>query len=433
MKSFATSLLLAASIATPAPAQTASDWLELLSPDRFLRMLIQSGVIALRTQVGISYEGLTVDAPGGRAAMTDVELWPAADWDDGHLCQVLIDRVNLIGTSWTALEEWRLKVEASGVEMTPQCLPPDARPELRMFGLDSLAIPLVTIDATYEVGSAETQVLASAFVDGFAVATLDAEFSYVSFREEELGDDVLPVMLLSSARLVLQNRGVWDTARTLLPPPLTAPETGADTLAAMMQGVFSDFENGYDAASAEAAVAALVASAKQTWPRFLNNPDTLVLETDIPEGEAVFLDFDAYDISPIPLIETVRPRMALASTRTASALPVDLLRVALSEDHSGLAPAERRSAGLALLTGVGAPRDIKRGAELLSDPAETGDPDLAFALGKALADSDPSQAYRWATGRQCCKNTRSCGPSRPAGANHRPRCRPATAEREWHG
>ena len=74
----------------------------------------------------------------------------------------------------------------------------------------------------------------------------------------------------------------------------------------------------------------------------------------------MFLDFDAYGVSLMPLIESARPRLALASSRTAAALPINLLRVALSEDLSGLSPDDRRRAGLALLTGVGAPRDIAR-------------------------------------------------------------------------
>jgi hypothetical protein len=396
MRRTATALLLVAGFTGPAAAQTAADWLELLSPDRILRVFIQSGVVALRTQVGISYEGLTVDAHAGRAAMTDVEIWPAVEWEDGHLCQILIDRVNLIGTPWTALEDWRLKIEASGVTLSPQCLPPEARPQMRMFGLNGLAVPLVTMDATYELGSAETQVLASAFVGGFAVATLDADFSYVSFREGEFDDDMLPVLLLSSARMTIQNRGAWDSARSMLPPPLTDADTGSATLGAMLQGMLADYDSGFDPVAAEAAVADLIASATATWPKFLANPDTLVLETGIPEGESVFLNFDAYEAGPVPLIEAVRPTLALANSRTTSVLPVDLLGVALSEDPSSLSAEDRRRVGLALLTGIGAPRNIAVGASLLSGLAEEGDPDLALVLGEALSGSDPSEAYRWA-------------------------------------
>jgi TPR repeat protein len=81
-------------------------------------------------------------------------------------------------------------------------------------------------------------------------------------------------------------------------------------------------------------------------------------------------------------------------------VPRAALRAALeavqSGTTSGLAPGARLDVGRALVTGIGAPRDIAAGVALLEGLAGTGDADAAALLAEALEPRDPEAAYGWA-------------------------------------
>ncbi|MCG6901786.1 MAG: hypothetical protein LJE68_03810, partial [Rhodobacter sp.] len=127
---------------------------------------------------------------------------------------------------------------------------------------------------------------------------------------------------------------------------------------------------------------------------FLASPETLVLETGI-EGDE-FLDFDAMDGDLSVVFDTLRPRLALAAARRNDILPVALLQQALGEDAAQLSIEDRKRLGIALVTGVGAPRNSAVGTMLLGDLARGGDGDAAAAMAGALEHRAPEDAYRWA-------------------------------------
>lgn len=141
------------------------------------------------------------------------------------------------------------------------------------------------------------------------------------------------------------------------------------------------------------AQAALLSSLSASWAAFVQDPQALVVETRI-DGD-VYLDFDLFQEDPGEIFETLMPRVALAPASRSEILPVDLLSAALS-GGADLSDAERLTVGTALLTGVGAPRNIAAGEALLSALAEADNGDAATALAEALEHLAPERAYRFA-------------------------------------
>ncbi len=384
----------------PAPAAAAESpgWLDLLSPERFVQTMAQTGIMALRTVVDIKYGALSVDLLNGRVTLTDLEIWPLPEWDPDAECRIAVDRLTLRTNAFDEPERLRLRLDAAGATAPGICLPPDTRWMLAAAGLEGLDVPVLAVDVDYRVPGAEAAVSALATVEGLASATLTADFSYLWLDARVDPDDPEPVVFLDHARLAVENLGGWAVAAAQLPPPFTDPATATMVVPGMIGQMIgeanreADPEAAGDPSALSPAQRAFLDSVAETWPAFLAAPGTLVLETQVAGGG--YLDLVAFERDPREVFETLRPVLATAPVRRPDVLPAELLARALT-DAAGLSAEERRRAGLALARGAGAPRNLAAARDLLSDLA-TEDGEAALALSDALAASAPEDAYRWA-------------------------------------
>lgn len=382
-------------------------WLDLLRPEMLVQRVMQIGLMGLRSQVDLQYGDMSVDLRLGKVSITDIDAWPFFDWDTNGGCQVSVDRLELRSAAIDTPDQMRFKLQASGLTATADCLPPDSRPPLGMVGLTDLALPRVTLDMVYDIPSAGADMVVFAEIAEALALTLTADFSYLWFDASENPDNPDPVAYLESAALVLENRGAWQALSAQLPPPFTDPAQGGMVLSGLVGQALGQMNR--DAAGPEAegdtsalgeAQMALVDSVAATWPAFLENPSTLVLETGLEEGQDTYLDFPYYEDHPDQLFEDLRPTLTLAPAAARRALPVALVSAAreavASGDTSGIGADDLRSVGLALLTGDGAPRDRATGRAILAPMAEAGDGGAALALSEALEASEPELAYQYA-------------------------------------
>lgn len=393
-------VLIAAALPCAATAQSQPSFWDLISPERILRSVAQSAIMALRTQMDITYSDMAIDLAAGRVALTDVRVWPLPEWDANGDCEIAIDRLTLRTAALDEADRLRFKLQASGVSAPAVCLPQEPRGALAMAGLDGLEMPRLTIDLNYDMRASDAAVQVFATVTDVATATLTADIAYISVDGRYDMEDPEPVVFLDDASLVIENLGIWNVLQGMAPPEFTNPASAAlvaegaigGMLAGANRGAAPDGRQGDPSALTEAQ-AAFVQSIATTWPAFLVNPDTIVIETNI-DGN-VYLDFALFE-DPRYVFDKLRPVLALAPTSAGRILPAEMLRQAMGGDVGALSDQQRRSLGLALMTGAGAPRNIEAGMALLSALAEAGDGEAAMALSDALAVRAPEDAYLWA-------------------------------------
>jgi hypothetical protein len=282
------------------------------------------------------------------------------------------------------------------VSFPDSCLPEEARQPLAMAGLSQIEVPRLTVDADYGFPKSDAVVRLYADVIGAAAIDITANMSYVWFDGRDDIEEPMPVVFLDSATVAIENKGLWEAMSGMLPPPLTGEGAPLFIEGALGQGLIQlNGESGDEDTSLTDEQRAFIGSIVDTWPAFLATPDTLVLETGI-DGN-IFIDFEGIGDDPRLLFADLRPTVSLAPSRAQQALPVALINSVLNPVADTVVSVEdKKRAGLALLNGVGAPRNLQKGYDLLADLAQGGDGEAAMAISNALADRVPAEAYGFA-------------------------------------
>lgn len=399
-----------------ASAQAEASFWDLLKPEYIAQRILQTGIMALRTQVDLKYGDMAVDIANGQVALNDVQIWPAPPWDEDGACQVTIDRLVLRAAPLNRPDLIRLKMQGWGVTAGDVCLPPEPRGAMGMAGLSEIAVPQVTLDLEYDIAQAEADVHVYTQLDGLAALDVTADFSYLWINGREDMEEPEPVAYLRNATLTVENLGLFEAAKGQLPPPFTDPAQAGGIVQGMLSGAISDMNRtaarrkGIEDLPTDGAEAApegdpgaltdaqtnFVDSVTTALPAFLENPGKLVLETGFDRQNDVRLNLKDYEGDPGQIFADLQPRLALTSASARAALSAALVEQALGDQAASLGDSERESVGLALLSGTGAPRDVETGIALLSPLAEAGNGKAALALSGALEQRDPPQAYRWA-------------------------------------
>ncbi|EKE45020.1 fructose-bisphosphate aldolase [Oceaniovalibus guishaninsula JLT2003] len=368
-------------------------WAELLAPDRVAQQLIQTGIVALRSQVDLTYSALAVDLRAGTATLTDVSLRPPLDHADAEDCRIAADRLVLRTGGFARPDRLRARIEAGGVTVPLTCLPPPARVLPETMDLGPLFVPRLAVDLDYDLPSASADATLFAQIDGVAAIEASADFAYVSVRDGSDDPEAEPDLVadLSSGSIRIENLGGWDMARQFLPPAFADDATGAATLGAVLRQGLTELNAG---APLNAAQQDFADSVTAIWPQFLDDPRSMVVETGFDPAESRRLDFAAYERDPRRAFDDLEPLADLAPRQARAAIPADLLRQALGDGAAALSPEDRLRVGRALATGTGAPRNLAAAIALLSGPEAGTDGETALLLAEALAKEDAAAAYR---------------------------------------
>jgi len=376
-------------------AQGRVSWFDLITPERIVQSALQTGIMMLRTQMDLKYGDMSVNLTTGRVTLTDVKMWPLPEWDENGDCEVSIRRLTLRSGAIDQLDRLRIKAQVSGASAPASCLPLDARQGLAMAGVDGLEMPRMTIDVDYGIPGSDATARMFGVIENVAAVDLTAKFAYVWVDGRDDMEDPNPVVFLSNAALTVENRGVWEAVKAQLPPPMTDPASAGPFVEGALSGVLADMNRGGDSsAGPSASQSAFLASVVSAWPAFLAAPQRLVLETGF-SGDT-FLDFEAMEDDPRAAFDTLMPRLSLAPAHVSDMLPVALIAQAMGSEAASLPEADRRTAGIAMVTGTGAPRNLDAGIELLMPLARAGDGTAALVLSEALETRAPEDAYRWA-------------------------------------
>jgi hypothetical protein len=403
----AAALSLALALALPAPAAATETAPAARGPtlEHLLTMVAQMYVMALRTQMDIKYAELTRDILRARVTLTDVQVWPLPDWDQGALCQVSIDRLSLRGAPLDEVGRPRFRVQAEEIWAGLSCLPPELRRIADGAGLRYVHAPGILADLVLDIPSGIATVSAHATVEGVASVSLDVSLKvtptvlggYLAYSEQLLMGapfrELMDNVIVFHAQLRADDLGLSDILSETM-PEVADPATGMLLVPGMVRGWIVEMNRAADPTRRgnefSPAQRAFLDSVSGAWAAFLAEPGTLVLETQ--GWGSIHVDDVLAD--PRQLYEVLRPVLATAPLRRTDLLPAELLRQALTQPDR-LDRDARRRAGIALARGEGAPRNVAAARGLLGDLALT-DGEAALALADAVAFQSPGEAYLWA-------------------------------------
>lgn len=397
MTARAAALVASLALAGPSAAQDHAGlgWGDLIAPDRLAQIAAQYAIQALRTQVDLKYGDLAISLATGRLSLTDIRVWPFPDWDQQANCVVRIDRLAIRLSPPSRLDRNDLVVDAYGVDAPLVCLPPELRMGLLAAGRDRLSFGHASVDFSFRIPESSADLHLVLDLDGIASVTLDAAFSYLSVYARGGPENSYPVAYLASAALTVADRGGWVPLSAALPPVLVDPQDGPDALAGRISAMLADRFLDPGQAPDSHAAAPLIDSIAAAWGHFLERPTALTLLTGFDPKRPVFLDFEYYAERPFEAFADLEPLIVYGRKPVTAGLDRALVESVLDAPDAA-SHEQRRSVGLALLRGEGAPRSVSHALALLAPLTEAGDASVALALALALEPTEPEQAYRLA-------------------------------------
>lgn len=392
MRHLAAAALLSALALSSAAARERPTLWSLLDPDLIAQRILQGGVMVARNFADVTYGGMSVDLALGGVTVTDIEIWPFAGRRGGRDCVVGVDRMTLRTAAVDIPEKGRVAVDFDGLSVALPCLPPELRVTAVALGTDTLNVPRAGLQVDYDVPSAAADLRLHVGVERLAFIDLSAEFAYFFMAASDFSDRGATIYL-DEARLTLEDAGLYNLMRVSLPARATDPDTARE----FAEGAAVEFLTGLNFESAgggtglNRAQRDFAASFGDAWEGFVADPRVLVLESGNPPR--TLIDFEEITADPRAFFEALGPRASSASEAARTALPVEMLRIAVDGDPESLSAEARLAVGRAFVTGVGAPRNPRVGLPILEDLASGGDGEASLLIAEALATERPADAY----------------------------------------
>lgn len=375
---------LAISVA-PATAQDEVALADIFDLNTITRVLIDMGVLALRSQVDVTYEGVSVSRGGNEISLVGVNLYPVMVWDINGLCEIEIARLDMSNAG--TLGESKIHLEAIGTRVTPACLPPEALELVAATGYEMIAVDRLFVDFDFDVGSSALDVAGHLALRDAAVIDVAASFDYFWFRDTGYGEPD-PAMLLSSAVVSIEDLGLLDRVKPMVPPGQFDLATAGQMITQQLENALS--QGGFAPVTPDGS--AFAAAAGEAVGAFLNDGAGRISVTVRPD-EPIWIGPDSFG-GPGDMIAAFSPSIT-AGEAPGAADRIDPELLALVLGGGAASPDDMRRTGLALLNGVGAPYAPAAGRSILASlPGD--DPEIALALARSFATSDEEAAYGYA-------------------------------------
>lgn len=361
------------------------------------RVAVQYGILMLRSFVELTYDDIAIESGTGDVILSGLRVYPVLGEDPERACVVTIDGLRMADA--TSLETLGSAIALRGVTIPPACLPPPAAATLTAFGYDGVTVDHAAIDIDYHVPSSAAGLVVTGSVAGAADVTLSADFDYLWFRlplgtpddPEAAAASAVPVARLAGAELVVENRGLWQALE-----PMVAQQLGGDLSRApqLVQGALTATLSEGGTRSLTPRETAFVRNLAAEVGRFVQDGDRIVLTAE-PESGSVALT-EALIEAPGALVAALNPLVsAVPAAYRRMIAPADLSAALAGGD--GLDAATRLRVGEALITGVGAPRAVASGRQLLAPLADGWNAEAALLMARADRHAgDAKAAYTMA-------------------------------------
>lgn len=332
-------------------------------------------VMTLRSFVDVTYDQISVEPGTNQVVISGMTLYPELPWDPDAACEVTVERLS--SSDVLSFETLQTGLELSGVGVGAACLDPQVAGMLGSFGYDGVTVEHASLSLAYNLPDSSAQLEINASVKDAADVSVAADFDYLWFRIPLEGyGDPIPVAQLAQAEISIENKGVWERVE-----PMVGAQMGDLNAIPMMAGqmIPQALAGG---GSPSPAVVALAENVQTELARFLTDKDRLVV-TAAPEG-GVWLDETIFD-DPNNMIDALQPKLSAATSALRSIVPPAEMAAALA-DGANPDDATRMKIGKALLTGIGAPRSVEDGGEMLIPLARNWNGEAAALVADAAGD-----------------------------------------------
>lgn len=380
-------------------------WGELLGPERLARGIANYATLAVRTGFDFTYENIDIDIRNSEVTLSEAHLRPFPDGHPRAACEVEVARLTLAGVPLANLDQTMATVMAEGARLSLDCLPPEALPFVAAAGLDSISTDLLRAHIVYDMPSGGAAIELEADFPGLVALNARGEFEYIGmalntpffalYAEDPYATyygGPSPYADLSEVEVTLEDQGLWDVAQRMLPPDTLKPDTLAFAVSKGLSDMLTDTNGGVPLNAAQRRIVQQAADVARGLP---DGPREVVL-TMMAEGGALRLGDKLGYMPPTEILAALNPNLRLGLVDQARMIPVADLAQAQA-GGAGLSDEARERIGLALLDGVGAPRDVVLASELL-EPLAASDASggLAMRMAEALAPVNPERAYQMA-------------------------------------
>ena len=359
-------------ITIPATAQSSSDAQSVMA--LLQRLSSHYSILLMRSFVDVTYDQLTVEPGTNNIVITGLKVYPELEWDPDALCEVTVARAT--SADILSFETLGSSIEMSGVNVPAACFDPEVAGMMGSFGYDGLTSDNMSIGLSYNLPDSSADLTINASVEDAADVSVSAAFSYFWFRIPiDGGGDPTPVIQLSEAEIGIENKGLWERVE-----PMVGAQMGdLNAIPPMIQTMLGQALTEGGQRTPTQTETAFVENLASEVQRFLTEKNRIVLTANPEDG--VWIDEDIFD-SPQNMIAALQPKISGTPNALRSIVPPADMAAALA---NGANPDEatRLKIGRALLTGIGAPRSLEDGGELLLPLAQNWNGEAAALLADA--------------------------------------------------
>jgi len=363
-----------AGASAPAPAQAASDAQSAIA--LLQRLVTHYAMLAARSFVDLTWEQLSVEPGTNQLIISGLKLYPTLDWDADGKCEITIDRI-MAGDSYS-FETVSTGWEISGISVPTACLDPGAAGPMSMFGYDAIDIDAIAIEVSYSLPDSAAELVIQTSVRDVADISVSVGFDYLWFNVPLGGyGGPMPVVQLGEAEIAIVNRGIWERMEPMLGQQI-GDLNAVPQIIKMQLGQLLSEGGGRTPSDAENA---FIENLAAEVGRFIKEKNSIVF-TAAPAG-GVWLDESVFD-SPQNLIAALQPRVSGTPAAHRRIIPPAEMMAALT-DAAAPDDATRLRIGRALITGIGAPRSLEDGGNLLEPLARNWNGEAALLIAEAAA------------------------------------------------
>ncbi len=358
------------------------------SLDNILTLVVQSFIPTLRVLADVRYDQIDVDAVRNRVALVGVDVRPFLPYGEADACAITADSLVLSGQPIDRQQGYALNVALEGAVLDFDCLPTEARPVVGMMGVDNMRLDRMTVNVNYDFATGGAKINFGADLDQLAALSGSVDLDYISYRMDLESEEVMPAAYVNQVQVTLENRGLYEAASRMAPPGMLDPAALEQIIPGAMAEMFAEM-NGFEARELSVEQEAFITQTVAAAQSFVQNPTQIVLETGAPVTPVRLGEGDLED--PKAIFSKLAPVIGSAPKAVSTAISAAELTQAID----GLLPTARNlEVGRALLSGVGAPRNLTLGLRLLDPLSKEGNAEASALMAEAMQEVNPETAYR---------------------------------------
>ncbi|MCB1339626.1 MAG: hypothetical protein KDK24_00870 [Pseudooceanicola sp.] len=384
-----TTLAALAALSLPAAAQedTRPRFADLFTVESLGTLALHSVMSWARLLADVRYDQVSVDPLAMKITLTGLRIAPYLPDRPEGMCQARVERLTINGQPIDVRDTWRFRIALDGAAMEAGCLPFEVAGMLRGIGLPQVTAGRIETDLTYDYPSGGMLARISADLDKLATVNADIDLDYISYRMDFTREKPEPVggVDLNGVVIAVQDRGAWDIARKFMPPERATPEALAPVVGAGLEQMLAQANDGAALTDRQAAFAR---DAGAVAASFLTSGRQIVVATAV-EQAPLRIDLGK-EPRFAPLFDALNPSVSHSQPLLSVAIPVADLDAALKAETP---PADAFAIGRALMTGIGAPKNVNGGIKLLLPLARAGDTRASFLIASEIAETNPVDAY----------------------------------------